>query len=423
VGRNEPYSEEELLQFERSLLSLVEDRVRDQDVMARSELRLRRAMAAAPKRARRWRWSMAGVMAITVALVGVGMLTAAVHGGLIHFGTTASTAKPQPTVTTNVATPAPERSCQLPVRTDTAQGLDTAHGFVNFPDGNYVADRTVPGRNATYDAPLKRWIPFSLKVSLQAFQTLSPDGRTFVYVSGSPVGPGPSRGGTAIHLVDLIAGGGDRVIWKNDIDDATILGYSDLGVVFMVNAPPTPVGTRVNVDAAALGHWLLNPADGSLRTIAMPQGPSYPSIAVGSFFWTTRFPNNQLVRIDLRTGAEETWQDMRQFEPATGAAGQLLGFDSQYHPIYRFGSRDPGVAYKVLLLSAPNQPVVIYSGQQGDATGFDPTEAIGDAHGIWFGNFLNSAVWLYHAGKLERIPVHGLPHGATDIIDLAGACS
>src|SRR5260370_20205852 len=102
-----------------------------------------------------------------------------------------------------------------------------------------------------------------MKVAFQAFQTLSPDGRTFVYVSGSPVGPGPYHGDTAIHLVDLVGGESDRVIWKNAKDDATILGYSELGIVFMVNARPTPVGTRVDVDVAALGHWLLNPRDGS----------------------------------------------------------------------------------------------------------------------------------------------------------------
>jgi hypothetical protein len=418
---SEPTSEEQLLKFEGRLLTLFEDRALEEEVMARSERRLRQVMAPAVKPARRWTPTVAGVLAVTMAGLGVALLTAAIRGGLIHLGSTASTPKPQPTATTNLVTPTPERSCRLPVRTDDTHGL-YAHGFVNFPAGAYVADGTVTGRYVTYDAPLKRWIPFDLNVANRAFQTLSPDGRTLVYVSGSPAGPGPSRGGTAIHLVDLV-GGGDRVIWKNDLDDATIVGYSELGVVFMVDAPPTPVGTRGNFDAAALGRWLLNPADGSLRKMPMAQGPTPPNVAAGTYLWTTRFPNNQLVRIDLRTGAEEVWQDMRQFEPAHGPAGQLLGFDNQYHPIYRFGSRDPGVAYKVVLLSAPDQPVVIYSGQQGDATGFDPTGAIGDAHGIWFGSFFNSEVWLYHAGTLEKIPVRGLPGGSASIIDLAGRCS
>jgi hypothetical protein len=244
-----------------------------------------------------------------------------------------------------------------------------------------------------------------------------------VYVSGSPVGPGPYHGDTAIHLVDLVGGQGDRVIWTNALDDATILGYSEVGVVFMVNARPAPLGTRVDVDAAALGHWLLNPADGRLTKISMPQGPQPPNTAAGPYLWTTRQPKNQLVRIDLQTGAEQPWHDMREFEPTHGPAGNIIGFDNQYRPIYRFGSRDPGVAYKVVLLSAPDQAVVIYSGHQGDATGFDPTEAIGDSHGIWFGDFFNSAVWLYHAGTLDRVPVNGLPQGSASIIDLAGPCS
>jgi hypothetical protein len=420
MGPRDPNSDEEFFQFERRLLSMFEDRAWDQRVMARSEQRLRQTMAATAKPSRRWRSSAAGVIA-AVALLGVAMLTAAVHGGVIHLGTTASTSKPQPTVTTSLGTPAPE-SCRLPVTTDDTQGR-FAHGFVNFPDGNYVPDSSAAGRYATYDAPLKRWIPYSLKVELQAYQTLAPDGRTFVYVSGAPVGPGPYRGDTAIHLVDLVGSEGDRVIWKNAKDDATILGYSERGVVFMVHARPTPVGTRVDVDTAALGHWLLKPADGSLKRISMPQGPTPPNIAAGPYFWTTRWPKNQLVRIDLQTGAEQPWHDMNEFEATHGPAGNILGFDNQYRPIYRFGSRDPGVANKVVLLSAPDQAVVIYSGHQGDATGFDPTQAIGDAHGIWFGNFFNSTVWLYHAGTLERIPVLGLPQGSASIIDLAGSCS
>jgi hypothetical protein len=365
---------------------------------------------------------VAGVVAVMVAGLGVALVTAAVRGGLIHLGSTASTAKLKPAVKTSLGTPAPERSCRLPVTTDDTQGR-FAHGFVNFPDGNYIPDTSAAGRYATYDAPLKRWIPFSLKVELQAYQTLAPDGRTFVYVSGAPVGPGPYHGDTAIHLVDLVGSEGDRLIWKNAKDDATILGYSELGVVFMVHARPTPVGTRVDVDTAALGHWLLKPADGSLKRISMPQGPTPPNIAAGPYFWTTRWPKNQLVRIDLQTGAEQPWHDMNEFEPTHGAAGNILGFDNQYRPIYRFGSRDPGVANKVVLLSAPDQAVVIYSGHQGDATGFDPTQAIGDAHGIWFGSFFNSTVWLYHHGTLEKIPVLGLPQGSASIIDLAGSCS
>jgi hypothetical protein len=361
-------------------------------------------------------------MAVMLAGLGVTLVTAAVRGGLIHLGSTASTAKPKPPVKTSLGTPAPERSCRLPVTTDDTQGR-FAHGFVNFPAGNYLPDTSAAGRYATYDAPLKRWIPFSLKVELQAYQTLAPDGRTFVYVSGAPVGPGPYHGDTAIHLVDLVGSEGDRLIWKNAKDDATILGYSELGVVFMVHARPTPVGTRVDVDAAALGHWLLNPADGSLRKISMPQGPAYPNVAAGTFFWTTRFPNNQLVRIDLRTGAEEVWQDMRQFQTGQGQDGQLLGFDGQYHPIFRFGSRDQGVAYSVVLLAGPGRPVVIYSGHQGDAIGFDPTNAMGDARGIWFGSFERSLIWLHHAGTLEKHPVNGLPQASASIIDLAGSCS
>src|SRR5260370_41976069 len=181
MGRNEPNSDEQLLQFERRLISIFEDRAGDQETMARSERRLRQAMAAA-KPARRWRSSAAGVVAVMVAGLGGALVTAAVRGGLIHLGSTASTAKPKPAVKTSLGTPAPERSCRLPVTTDDTQGR-FAHGFVNFPAGNYVPDSSVAGRYATYDAPLKRCIPFSLKVELQAYQTLAPDGRTFAYRS------------------------------------------------------------------------------------------------------------------------------------------------------------------------------------------------------------------------------------------------
>jgi hypothetical protein len=150
MGRNEPNSDEQLLQFERRLISIFEDRAGDQETMARSERRLRQAMAVA-KPARRWRSSVAGVVAVMVAGLGVALVTAAVRGGLIHLGSTASTAKPKPAVKTSLGTPAPERSCRLPVTTDDTQGR-FAHGFVNFPDGNYLPDTSAAGRYATYDA-------------------------------------------------------------------------------------------------------------------------------------------------------------------------------------------------------------------------------------------------------------------------------
>ena len=422
-GKETSVREQELLRFERRVRSLLEDPSRDQEVMKRSEERLREAMTTSPKRHRRWRSSLAGAMAIATAGLAVAMLTSAVHTGLIHLGSTAPKTTAHPTAIATQTPPPLPPSCRLPVTTDVPArtGDSYSHGFVTYPGGAYVADQTVPGRSLAYDVLLGRWLPFSTGVALQSsFPTLSPDGRSFVYVAGIPVGPGPARGGSSIHVVDLV-GGGDRVIWRNNVDFAQIFGYTELGIVFGSYAPPTPVGTKGSVDAAALGDWLLNPVDGTLRKISIPVGEPYT--ATGTSVWWVNPVGSQLVRTDLRTGAADVWLSFGPFQTVRGQSPQLVGFDNQYHPVLRFGSRDPGVAYSVVIVVAPNKPVVIYSGHQGDATDFDPTEAYGDGRGIWFGNFFNSIVWLYHGGILEKIQVSGLPLGSKSNIDIAGPCS
>jgi hypothetical protein len=100
--------------------------------------------------------------------------------------------------------------------------------------------------------------------------------------------------------------------------------------------------------------------------------------------------------------------------PGEGQNGSFswgsFGNDSQGRTLYRIGSRQPGDQEWVFYESGPGQRVTIYKGHQGDATGFDPGQPLGDGRGIWFGDYETRGLWYWDlASGLHKIPVKGLP--------------
>jgi hypothetical protein len=410
TGKGTNTREHELLAFERRIQSLFDEAASDRDVMKRNEERVHRAIDQGPVRPRRWK-SVAGALAIATAGLAIALLTAAVHSRLTQPSSPASTTKTKAILRSSVATEAPLGSCRLPVTTDAERGF-YSHGFVDFPTGAYVADQSSGGRSRIYDRQLERWIPFS---SPFAAQWPSPDGRTLAYETAFGRLSLNGDGGD-IHLVNL-ASGQDHVIWSNRVDRAYLAGYSEAGIVFFVVSAES--GTA---DTAAIGTWVINPADGSLKMLSSSD-ESVIGVA-GRWAWWLDEVAWQLFRVDLQTGAKELWMNVLQFRAQNNYNGGivLIGFDQQRNPVIRIGSRDPGTAYTVFVLTAPNQRRVIYAGHQGDATDFDPTGAVSDGQGIWFGNFDNSAIWLLRDSTLTRVPVHGLPHEAAAMA-VVGPCS
>jgi hypothetical protein len=142
--------------------------------------------------------------------------------------------------------------------------------------------------------------------------------------------------------------------------------------------------------------------------------------------------------IDPQTGAATQQPAAIPFEtgptklPGEGQNGSFavgsFGTDSQGRTLYWIGSRQAGDQEWVFYESAPGQRVTIYKGHHGDATGFDPFEAMGDGRGIWFSDYETRGLWYWDpASGLHKIPVKGLPTqlagpNSSVYVNPAGSC-
>jgi hypothetical protein len=279
-----------------------------------------------------------------------------------------------------VAQPAPAAfTCALPVvATSWAAypGPDPVEkvsaGFVNIPSGEFWVDpaatfQDLPSdtgglSSATYSSPLKRWLPADSR-------TVSPDGRSYVYLKWLPGDANYSIKGvtptsTELHVVNA-AKKTDRTLWST-ADLITIDMWDSQGI--LVNTSPKRGGSP--------GQWRIDPATGRVT-----QAPSYAeqaSLAVDAL-------------------------------PQSGIMEMTLGQDKQGRAVFRIGARDPGTKYSVVVVES-GRATTIYSGVAGDATDFDPGGVYSDGHGLWLGNNNGSRIWLWtKSAGLRSFKVTGLP--------------
>src|ERR1700686_843209 len=255
-------------------------------------------------------------------------------------------------------------SCALPVITTSSTanpylGPKMSAGFVNIPSGEFSVDpaaalQNLPsdnsGLSATYSASLKRWLPADSR-------TVSPDGRSYVYVKWLPENAPYSRKGvtptsTELHVVNA-AKKTDQKLWSS----ADLIGldrWDSHGI--LVNTSPKGGG--------APGSWRIDPATGRVR-----QEPS------------------DAEQVSLPADAL----------PRSGIMSMTLGQDRQGRAVFRIGSRDTGTKYSVVVVES-GRATTIYSGVAGDATDFDPGGGYSDAHGLWlgesWGDSEGSPVWV-----------------------------
>jgi hypothetical protein len=114
-------------------------------------------------------------------------------------------------------------------------------------------------------------------------------------------------------------------------------------------------------------------------------------------------PGNELVELDLHTGAATTWLT----EPEGTAVG-LLGFDAAGHALVAAypsgysstGSPAPTPPSRLLALGAPQQSTVLW--QTTDPNAPLPSGPVfDDSHGAWFGS--QGAVWLDANGSISEL--------------------
>ena len=195
--------------------------------------------------------------------------------------------------------------------------------------------------NVTYDARVGRWLPVPRN-------QVAPDGLTYVYTEQFfgpppvfPSGAGgccpPPTGGT-IHVADA-ASGLDRLA----------VDFSG----FPVFQPVEYAADGVYLDAECNGPaegcdalWRLDPTTGKLG-VAVSRRGSWWAVDGGQA-WLVTLGNGdlesiQLIKVDLRTGAAETWFDL----PAESATNPylpsmaILGIDGDGLPWVALNARSP----------------------------------------------------------------------------------
>jgi hypothetical protein len=254
--------------------------------------------------------------------------------------------------------------CSLPVEVTTDS---VAFVQVQLPGGLVVNRSVAPDPSlyptASYDVRAGRWLPVRQSA-------ISPDGRTWAYGTGV-IGSSLGRSGT-LHVVDVVTGK-DTQLWAGS-GGAEVVGFVGTRIYFQETAP-------------APGVWVVDqgrPGSGH-RIGDLPSGWSSPVTLLGpagAFEVGFGSAAESVERMDLATGAVSTWLD-----PLPNSYVQFLGLDSQGRPLVEVQGFQ---SVQVLLLEGANKAVHI---SDGSNTSFRPSAAVGDSHGIWFGD--GGSIWLY----------------------------
>jgi hypothetical protein len=241
---------------------------------------------------------------------------------------------------------------------------DAAASIAGLPGGAFEGTDAKPFRAAVpiwYSEAAKRWLPVGSTL-------VAPDGRSYLWVRLLPNGSNYTHfKSSELHRYDLTTTT-DHTLWTypGSIDEIRW----DASGVHATTVPPAG-GVRL--------AWLIDPQTGVATQLppgAVSEGP-------------TKLPGDE--------------------QNGSFSFGSF-GTDAQGHTLYRIGSRQAGDREWIFYESAPGQRVTIYKGKQGDPTGFDPSEAMGDGTGVWFSDYETSGLWYWdQASGLHKIAVKDLP--------------
>jgi hypothetical protein len=251
--------------------------------------------------------------------------------------------------------------CKLPVLLANGQP-----GFIDTSSAGFLPDRTTPGIPAvSHSRAVGRWLPVP-------YSQVSPDGRSYAWLNGRQ-----------LHVTD-VATGHDKALWTAAFD-VYIWRWDDVGIRLGDTPLYSPASQRRT--------WVVDPGIG-----AITQGPA--TLLGGVFEPLPGDPHGT---------------DGTSFHP--------LGSDAQGRFIWWFFNLDkPGAVDWVFYETAPGQRVYIYKGTQGDAAGFDPDMAFGDATGVWFLDRIHNTIWHWQPGG-ELTKVQPASRAAMVLVaTIAGPC-
>src|SRR5579859_253717 len=318
--------------------------------------------------------------------------------------------------------------CYLPVLFPVAGATSLTVEFFDYPY-SAIEGRTelkvtgspfyYPG--ATYDHPAYRWLPVPA-------EAISPDGLSFAFadydlppsgMSASNPVEGHSELRSAgvlattgrVYLIDARTGS-YRILYKGS-PTYSVVGFTQRGI-YLTQVALTMDG------AFSSGLYLLGTTGGTPQPVAGGNRPLDGGgwTVTGGAAWGTNFTTgggiaggNQLVRLDLTTGAVTVWMTR-----AEGVGVSLIGVDGQGEPIVLVfasgysssGSPPPAQATEVWVMTAPDTGTTVY--QNADPTATLPGgPTFTDSNGVWLSGAPNGEVWLYQprSSALTAVTVAG----------------
>jgi hypothetical protein len=268
-------------------------------------------------------------------------------------------------------------NCTLPISSNLGQQA----GFLAIPSGKYTAD---PGAGTsttgmTYDRPHQRWLPVS-------WVQVLPDGSAYAYTREAS----PTQSRNEIHVVS-VATRSDQVVYNQGAYH--VVAYRPEGVY---------LDHHLNGTDASNGLWLLDPSSGSLKAYPSGQQATWGWIGGGGA-WSysvdgNRFGSNIMARMDLSTGAVESWfQVAGPQPPAPGSKSiRVIGFDGSY-PLVQVYVDDH--TSEIWRLTGPGQATRLPDLPLGPLS---PPSSIADSHGTWL-IAGDGSVYLYATGSFARV--------------------
>lgn len=267
-------------------------------------------------------------------------------------------------------TPAAQ-SCRLPVLISDITGTNQRAAFLSLP-GALIKEAT--GANGRfYDRVLGRWIAADS-------QGLSADGLTYVYADGDTQQ-------SQIHVVDLRSGN-DRVISTGG--PWSVIGFRPEGI-YLVKLTYGPYSQAFGSIPTRQGLWLL-PSNATLPRQLTADHRSWGAVGPGGVWGTdlnpsdpqplggdVGFSNDQVVRLDLKSGAISTWL----YRPGLGVS--VIGLDGSSVP---FVEAQNGARQELWRLVTANPAAPVSSGAWGELGPNGPMVA--DGPNVWLSGFLPS---------------------------------
>jgi hypothetical protein len=310
-------------------------------------------------------------------------------------------------------------SCRLPVVTDELGGATRTlqGGFLAFPRAEFAIDLnarfqqdsegTLTGETGPvlhgqgdvfYDAGGPRWVPV-------AAQQSRPDGFEYAYTTIDR-----ATNATIVHVVDVASGEARQF----RINSTEVMSVADYGAAGIYLIRPSALG------GAGEGVWLMNPNTGALKQLRAVHGVWAVRNGIA---WAAAFdardktkwempeliPANSIVRIDLATGAKQTW-----FYRA-GTYPWWVGFGPNGWPVIETQDTGDGHAYR-LLDHSTEAGRVVYAG----ALKFWHVQ--GDGARLWLGGEHGIYLYTRDAGLKKVFAFAGSPDGVTHVIAPTGFC-